>query len=221
MIRPFFPNPILFGFELIFSTFIILLCLIIYFKTKEAFKLTKHRGIEYFRKTFLFLAFAYLFRFISSALMIFSITNGIRFPRFLFGPLSLIFVSYFSTMAIIYLFLSISWKRLNWKGARFIVPIIAVMISLVAFFSREPLIIILIQAVLIVSAAILSFKLHKKSAKFSKLSAIYILLFIFWMIGLAPLSARRPFPHEFVLIIHALSFIIFMIILYKVHKWLK
>jgi len=221
MIRPFFPNPILFGIELIFSIVIILLCLIIYSKTKEAFKLTKHKGIEYFRKTFLFLAFAYLFRFISSVLMIFSIANGFRLPRFLFGPLSLIFVSYFSTIAIIFLFLSASWKQIKWKYTGFFSHVLAAIIALLAFVSREPVIIISCQAILLLITALFSFSLHKRSKKFSKLFVIYLLLFIFWIFGLAPLSSRRFFPREWILIIHIISFVIFITIFYKVHKWLK
>ena len=220
-LRPFFLNPQIFGIELAFSIIIILLCLVIYFKTKEAFKLTKHKGIDYFRKTFLFLAFAYLFRFVSSILVLSRITLDLRFPRILMGPLSLIFVGYFSTMAIIYLFLSTSWRKLRWKSIRFIVPIVAIIISLAAFLSREPLILISCQAILILFTGILSFKLHKKSTKFSKLFAIYILLFIFWMAGLVPLSSRWFFPRSWILIIHIISFAIFITIFYKVHKWIK
>lgn len=221
MIRPFFPNPWIFGIELLFSVVIILLCLIIYFKTKEAFKLTKHKGIEYFRKTFLFLAIAYLLRFISSALVLYGLTNGIIFPRFLFGPVSLIFISYFSTMAIISLFLSTSWKQIKFKHINFFSHSVAAIIALLAFVSREPIIIISCQAVLLLITALFSFSIHKKSKKFSKLFAIYMLLFIFWIFGLAPLSSRRFFPRESILIIHIISFVIFITIFYKVHKWLK
>jgi hypothetical protein len=222
MIRPLFGfGPWVFGVELVFSLIIIFLCLVIYFKTREAFKLTKHKGIDYFRKTFLFLVFAYLSRFISSILIIFGIKNGIRFPRVFFGPLILIFVGYFSTMAIICLFLSTSWKQIKWKHTGFFSHIVAAIVALLAFASREPIILISCQATLLLVTAVLSFKTHIKSKRFSKLFAIYILLFIFWIVGLVPLSSRGFFPREWIFFIHPLSFIIFIIIFYKVHKWLK
>lgn len=211
-------NPLVPFTESLFSLVIIILCLIIYFKTKEVSNLTKYRGIEYFRRTFLFLALSYLFRFFSR---IPSIIFDIPHYRAFFMLLGLIFVSFFSTMAIISLFLSISWKHIRWRYVDVIAPIVALLVSISAFFTREPLILILSQAFLLILTAILSFRVHKKSNKFSKLFTTYVLLFLFWIIGLFPLSTRCFFPGELVIFIHIIAFIIFLLIFYKVKKWVK
>ena len=218
MIRPMF-NPIAFGTDFIFSIILIVLSFIIFYKTKQVSDLTKHKGISYFRKTFLFLALAYISRLISSMLILLRINLDIaRFPLI---PISFIFISFFSTMAIIYLFLSISWKELHGKYIDIISMIIVLIISIIVFILREPLILIICQAVLLILTAGLSYKLHKKSNKFSKLFVIYILFFIFWILGLAPLSSKRLIPHGLGYLAHLLAFIVFLIIFYKFHKWVK
>ena len=46
------------GTEIVYSFVIIVCSLMIYFGTKELYKLTSHKGIKYFRQSFLFFAFA-------------------------------------------------------------------------------------------------------------------------------------------------------------------
>ena len=221
MIRSPFANPWIMGVELAFSAIIIALCLIIYFKTKEAFKLTKHKGISYFRNTFIFLALAYLFRLFPMIFMLSSIATDVRPSRFMMVPFSMVFISFFSTMAIISLFLSTTWRKFGSKYTRLAAPIIALIISILAFLSREPLILISCQATLLLLTAVLSLKFHRRSSKFSKLFTIYILLFLFWILGLIPLSSRRLIPHEYTFAAQIVSFFIFITIFYKVHKWIK
>ena len=50
------------GSEIIYSFVIIVCSLMIYFATKELYELSKHKGIKYFRLSFLFFAIAYFFR---------------------------------------------------------------------------------------------------------------------------------------------------------------
>ena len=103
MIRPIL-HPFLFGGEL-FSIIVITLCLVIYFKTKKVFDLTKHKGINYFRMAFLFLAIAYSIRLVSRILMLLGIVIDVYIlPGYLVFPAFLVLIGYSSTMAIIYLF---------------------------------------------------------------------------------------------------------------------
>ena len=44
--------------ELTFATIIVVASLIIYLRTKELYELSEHKGIKYFRNTFLFFALA-------------------------------------------------------------------------------------------------------------------------------------------------------------------
>jgi len=218
---PLTNNPVVFLSELAFTIVLIMLCLVIYFKTKELFGLTRYKGIDYFRKTFLFLAISYLFKFISTAIMLSTINSGFPMQRSPLVPISLMLVSYFSTMAIIYLFLSFSWKNIKLKYISLFAPVLAALISVFAFISRESLIVVSCQALLLLFAGIFSHAVHKKSKEFSKLFAIYILLSIFWLIGLVQLSPRRFFPPGLNFIAQLISFIILIAIYYKVNKWVK
>ena len=51
------------GAELIYSFVIILCSLLIYFETKELYELSSHKGIKYFRRSFLFFGIAYFVRY--------------------------------------------------------------------------------------------------------------------------------------------------------------
>ena len=65
----FVPEPIVLQpvmIEAIYSAAIVAICLIIYFKTREIEKLSSHKGVTYFRLTFLHFAISYLFKFITS-----------------------------------------------------------------------------------------------------------------------------------------------------------
>ena len=216
---PLTHSPFVFLSELAFTIALILLCLVIFLKTKELFGLTRYKGIDYFRKTFLFLAISYLFKFISTAIM--RSEMNFQMQRSPLVPVSLMLVSYFSTMAIIYLFLSFSWKNIKLEYINLVAPVLAALISVFAFFSREPLIVVSCQALLLLFAGIFCHAVHKKSKEFSKLFAIYILLSIFWIIGLVELSPRRFFPPELNFIAQLISFIILATIYYKVNKWVK
>jgi hypothetical protein len=213
-------NPIIFGSELVISTIIAMLCFIVYFKTKDVFHLTKHKGIGFFRKTFLVLGIAYFFRLL---MMLFRSSKhkafGVQGPSIF--PSCLVIVSYLSTIAIMYLFLSTSSKKIRWKHTELTLHLIAVAIAIVAFITKEPLIVIICQAIILIFTAIFSFKIHKHSKKFSKLFVIYILLFFFWITGLIPLTSRRFLPHELTLFTQLIALAIFVAILYKVHKRLK
>ncbi|MBU0457570.1 MAG: hypothetical protein KKD75_05490 [Nanoarchaeota archaeon] len=218
---PLMFNPTILYAEVIFSVILVTLCLIIYYKTKETFELTQHRGVGYFRKTFLFFAFAYAFRLITRIIFI----TGLNFdwfihPRNFMGVFTLVFVGYFSTMAIFYLFLSSTWKKLKWKNTIYF-HLIAFLIAFISFFMREPFILISCQATLLAIVGVISYKLSKKPEKFSKLFVVYVLLILFWIFGLIPLTSRWIFPREMNFIVQIISLVIFAIIFYKVIRWTK
>jgi hypothetical protein len=64
------PNPEFLILETVFTLVALVLGLLIYFKTKESYELTKHPGIRYFRDAFLFLGLSYLLRFLFSAVFL-------------------------------------------------------------------------------------------------------------------------------------------------------
>ena len=105
--QPLLPPLEFLSIEILYSVIVILLCILIYFKTKEVYDLSKHKGIKYFRNTFLFFGMAFFFRLIPVSLI---------FSRNIAKPLlqiSLFLVSYFSILAILSLLSSIIWKKLD------------------------------------------------------------------------------------------------------------
>lgn len=219
MLRPNF-NPWMFSSEFVFSIVVIVLCFIIYFKTKDAFNLTQHKGIGFFRKTFLFLALAYMFRYVLRLHFLTRIFD-LALPPFYVQPITLLISSYFSTMAIFYLFLSLTWKRLKLKYMNWLAHIIALIIAISSFLTGEPLFVIVCQAILLIATAIFSLRLSKKSHKLSKLFTIYVMLFFFWILSLLPFTTRRILPMEVNYVTQIISFILFIMVFIKVSKWIK
>lgn len=217
----YFFNPAFFGVEIILTLLIAVLCLLIFFRTKDVFALTKHKGIQYFRNTFLFFALAYIFRLVLVLIQLSMIHFEWYAPRWIMMPLSMVLTTFLSTLAIISLFLSTSWKKMESKWPVYVLYLAVLIILLLSFITRELLIPVVLQALLLVFTAVVSYSVHKKSGKFSRLFVIYILLFLFWIVGLIPLINMRPFPFEFNIISQAMSIAIFTIIFYKVNKWAK
>jgi hypothetical protein len=213
MIRPMFPIS-----ELLLSILIIIFCFVIYFKTRELFNLTKHRGIYYFRIAFLFLGISYFIRLGFRLFNVFSITS---LPSEFMFPIFLVTTGYFSTFAIISLFLSVSWKRFRWSSAKYPIHAMAMLTAVLAFLSKEPLVLIIAQASLLLLTAVFAYLNHKHSKKGSQLFAYYVLLFIFWIVSLAPFSPRHILSHESFFILHLIPIAVFSIIIYKIYKWLR
>jgi len=213
---PYMFNPLLFGMELLFALIIFLLCLIIYFKTKESYELTKHKGIRFFRDAFLFFGISYLVRF---SFMLSRMFFDIRLFRGNLGALFILLLGYLSTIAIFYLGLSIIWKKFNTKYLIIFSHIIAVLLAIISFITRSHHILIYIQSIILMVAVILMFINHKK--KKSSIKIIYILIFIFWLINLWAIAPGKVLSMEYKIFFHLISVGLFGIVYYKISKWLK
>lgn len=206
--------------ELSYTLIVVFLCFTIYYKTREIYDLTKHEGINYFRITFLFFGFAYIFRFISVLLKLMVITFDIDFPRQIFGIFSLVLIGYFSTMAILSLTYSILWRKLPIKHIFLLFNVIAVLISSIAFISRSSFILTLAQAVLLIfTTIIITYYIISKSRKISRLYILYILFFLFWIVNLIALGPRRLLPIEIQTVFQIISIFVIGIIYHRVAKW--
>jgi len=213
-------DPTRLAVELVYTLIVVFLCFTIYYKTREIFGLTKHEGIKYFRITFLFFGLAYISRFISVLLKLMVVTFDIYFPIHIFGIFPLLFIGYFSTMAILSLTYSILWKKLHIKHTFLLFNVIAVLISGIAFFSRSPSILILAQAVLLIfTSIIIAHYIFSNSRKISRLYILYILFFLFWIVNLIALGPRRLLPIEIQTVFQVISIAVIGIIYYKVAKW--
>ncbi|MBW2973740.1 hypothetical protein KY346_05070 [Candidatus Woesearchaeota archaeon] len=216
---PMFHNPMWFATEVVYTLVVLFLCFLIYFKTRELYDLTKHKGIYYFRNTFLFFGLAYVFRFIFGLIrMTDRWVDIIHIPRWAMMPAMILFTGYFSTMAILYLIYSTAWKRISSKEFFIVANILAVLIAVAAALS--PPIFLITQAVLLVVAIVLSLILRKK-AKLSKTALLYFLLFAFWIISLILVVPGRALNFETRIALEVISVALFGILYYKVSKWTK
>jgi hypothetical protein len=204
--------------EIIYSFVIIVCSLMIYFGTKEIYKLSSQKGIKYFRLSFLFFALAYFFRsFIKIALFYFK-KNELRNILPVFGSVTLFIFMYFSSMAIFYLLYSVMWKKWKSKSTIYLFHLTAIIFATTITFFRNQLIYFLINILLFIFILITVFISYKQSKKKSiNLYIIYLLLFVFWILNILDILILN-FLRTTQLLIYLFSLGIFLLILYKVIK---
>lgn len=217
---PFIENFAALGFssEIIYSFIIIVCSLMIYFGTKELYELTDYKGIRYFRTAFLFFAIAYFFRsFIKFILVYFDIQRILDLSPRILGAFTLLIFLYSSSMAIFYLLHSIIWKKWNHSKLKIcLFNLLAIIIAVAGTFFEDNLIYFSLNFVLLLFAGfilLIAYKDYKN--KKGNLFAIYLLLFIFWILNIIDILLPKFFE-MYNLIIYLASISIFMAILYKV-----
>jgi hypothetical protein len=217
-----FFSPIKMNTEIIYSLVILILCLMIYFKTREAYRLTKHKGIELFRYTFLFFGLAYA----SRLFLYFTIMNTapirhiLRYGRTIM-PVSSLLSAYFSTMAILYLIYSLVWKNIKTEHFLTIANTTALVIAVIAFASRSPILVSMIQLSLIGFMIIIIMNPQEKLKKKTHSKTLYLLIAIFWLLNLFVLEPRKLIPFELNILLQIISIGLFITIYYKVAKLIK
>ena len=131
---------------LVYSVIVIFLCFIIYAKTKELYSLTKHKGIGFFRNTFLYFGLAFSFRLLFTFFHLSRYSMDFYNPLHYVMPFALVIIGYLSTMAIFSLTLSSLWKKIKQTG--YMTHIIAVAIAVLVFFTRSTELLIITQLAL-------------------------------------------------------------------------
>ncbi|MBC8494928.1 hypothetical protein H8D36_02125 [archaeon] len=216
-----FFDPWNFGTQIVYTIIIFIICFLIYFKTKEAYSLTKHRGIKYFRDAFLFFGLAYLVRFLMEIVFFSTRGSHLFIPRFYLFPIILMLIGYLSTIAILNLVFSISWKKINNHYLLLVGHIIAVVLAVVTFLTRSHDILAYLQLALLIVALVINFVSKKKKKKFCKNNVLYTLILIFWVVNLWIILPRKFLSLELKLVFEIVSLVVFIIIYFKVLKWLK
>jgi len=223
------PRPEMFasnmGIEILYSVIIISVCLIIYFSTKEIYKLTSHKGVKYFRNTFLFFAIAYSFRFLARpfAFML-QLFETIKISPLLSRTVILIVFVYASTMALFYLIYSILWKKLDKTilSKNYLLHLAALILAIIAVFVK-PELFLLFQLVAIIFTSVIVYLDYNKSKEKKipyPLYIIYALLIIFWIFNI--LSTIIPnFFRTTQTLLYLISTVLFLIIFYKVITKIK
>jgi len=141
-------------------------------------------------------------------------------PRRMFGPLVMVPTGYLSMMAIFYLAYTAVWKKIKYEDFLIFSNFLAVLVSLVAFISRSHILLTSLQLVLLVLTILISYRKHRKKKK-THARALYLLISIFWLINLLLIGPRRFLPFEIKVLFQLISIFVFIIIYYKVRKWIK
>jgi hypothetical protein len=207
------------GMELVYVFVIVLCSLLIYFGTREIYLLSSHKGIKYFRLSFLFFALSYLFRFIIKSIMfLFAPRQIASFSPFLSGPIMQILFLYFSSMAVFYLLYSVLWKKIEKNRISiYLFHILAVVIAIVTTILNNSLFYLLINIILFLFVLIVFFvnsQTQKKKSK-NNLGIIYFLLLLFWLLNIIDILIPTAMK-SFQILIYLASISIFLSILYKV-----
>jgi hypothetical protein len=203
--------PHLAGIEFVYALLVIAFCLIIYFKTKELYELTNHKGIQYFRNAFLFFALAYATRFLT---MFFRVSmENLRGTRTLF-QFGFLFFTYASSMALLYLLYSMLWRKSTTKfPVEYLLHGMGLLVPLIIFFVKGKFIFLITQIFILVFAILILVTFMNK--KKGKLYSTYLFLFIFWIVNVLAMSLPR-FMLSIKILIYLSSVGIFFIILHKV-----
>jgi hypothetical protein len=212
-----------FGTEVIYSFVIIVCSLMIYFGTKELYELSSHRGIKYFRRAFLFFAFAYFFRsFIKLIIFYFNVQGLFQISPKVLSPIisqgTLLFFMYFSAMAIFYILYSVIHRKIGEKII-YLFHALALVFAVFGVFSPNPLSYLISNLVLFIIAIsiVLISYYSKPKNRTHNFYAIYLLLSFFWILNIVDIVIPSFFQmYQFIVYIVSLG--IFLLILYKVLK---
>jgi len=211
--------------ELVYSLIIILLCFWIYYKMKEVYTLTSHKGIGLLRNSFLYFGLAFAVRFIIITvvgLIKFNIKFNTESSNIMMLSTLIILLSYFSTMAIFSLTVSSLWYKSKHKFHSYQFHILALLVASIAFITKFFWILILSQFILMIISIASIFLNHKKTKNVNSLLIIYSLLFIFWLLSLLLLKPGLWLGYlEFKIPVYLIAIGIFSYIAYRINKWKK
>jgi len=203
---------------------VMLSCLIIYLKTSEIYKLTSHKGIKYFRMTFLFFGISYFLRFFTKMFLLGLIFTGTALHVRQFISLTSLLLLYTSFMATLYLLYGLSRKRLGkiLPETTDILHVIAILLSAIIVFLGIPIILIAIILVLLLYLLFVGFSDYMKSKKkaSSQFYIVYFLLILFSMLNTVDILIPDVFG-VIQTLIYIFSISLFLLILYKVLKILN
>jgi hypothetical protein len=216
--RPPMPQLSIFA-DFAYFLAIFLLGLNIYIQTRKMHDFSFHRGIRYFRNSFIYFSLIYLFRFIVLNLQV---LNGSTAPDSINAVQSicLFLVIYFSFLSILSLVSSFSWKKYRFISDNRL-SLFSLFLSVIAFFAKLPSILLVIGIVAAVFLLLKAQDNHKMKHKIlTPLFIVYVLLVFFILFDLLP-TTQELVPFEFRLAGYIASVCIFIYINLKVRKVLE
>lgn len=207
-----------------FTVAAVVLCFLIYLKTRGVYELTKHEGVKHFRDAFLFFGLAYLVRFLLGIAMLSAFAFDFFNPHVAFEafePFFILLMGYFSTVATIYLVLGSLWKKFDNKFLLAACHGTAIALSVVSFVSRSHVLLLALQCILLAAAFVIGLALPKPERKFSRTKILYFLVAGLWLVNLLALEEARPIPFEAGVLFQAVSLAVFVVIYLRIAKWVK
>jgi len=206
------------GIELIYFIAIVAMSLYIYFKSREIFNLTKHKGVDYFSNIFLFFSLAYLLRLFAIFSMMSHEIIGIDILRLTFG-LDFLLMGYFSTVAIIYLILSSMHGAIKKKfePPESLIHVSAIVFSLFVLMTQSSAVMLMAQVLIILISAVLMLIMSKEKSKTFTINKFsFFLLFGFWALSTIVLMVELPFIAK--LLLYAISAAVFTSFFLRVRR---
>jgi len=218
------PKPVsVVAIEATYSSIIFVVCILLFYKVREIYKISEYKGFYLFSNTFLYLGLAYFVRFgvsfllISSKILDLELSFGGVRSLILF---SLTFMVYLSSVAILYLISSLIWKWINVATNDLLIHLTAILMAIVPVLFKSIHLFVALQVLLIfalIVAIFVNYK-HREVSKryFKQAYAVYLLMFIFWILNFSLLL--RIIPPKLKGVIYLLSLLTIGVIAYKVFR---
>ncbi|MBI4053194.1 MAG: hypothetical protein HY394_04105 [Candidatus Diapherotrites archaeon] len=213
--------------ELAFFLLVAVLCIVIYFRTREIYSITQHRGLHYFRNTFLYFFLAYFFRLAHAAIVLFQdkpdfFASGGFFAARGFFAVNMLFFGYFSTMALLSLAMAFAVRLVDYSDNRInlAMQVVSLVVAVALFATRfYPLLIALPIIVLALFALAFAVKPSAGKKFFSPNKLTYSLLVVFWALSLIALGFWLP--PEARVGLYLVSAAVFLSVFLRVNKRLE
>jgi hypothetical protein len=210
--------------ESLFLLVVFICCAVIFYRTYSVFQLTEHKGIKYFRSIFLHFGLAYFFRLVHFFLLGLRDFTNIPAPEILLN-INLFFVSYFSTMALFSLFMTIlyKFKKIDSHVPHVTIHVVSVLFAVFFAVTNSLISLVIFQTLLIILCVLLfpiAYLRGSRKGLFNQNNITYLLLIVFWALSLVAFSGRLiPFVGK--VIFYIFSAAIFLWITQRVTRRLS
>lgn len=213
--------------KVIYGLIIVAICVIIVLKTDRLFRLSMHKGIQYFRNAFFFFGIGFFVRFFLCSAFCATFTQSSQ-------PLFRFLFEYFLIMAGFFLLYSLLWKKVETPKTEYssslfnskilVFYVMALVIVFLDYLWGTFYLMFISQIILFSFASVISYTNYTHNGrhhKFLKFYFIAMLLSLFaWVLnGLAP--AILNWNPMSLITIYSLNIIIFLMFLYGVVRVTK
>jgi hypothetical protein len=205
----------LLSYELVCAFIIVILCLSLYKIVRNLYVLSDHRGLKLFSNTFLFLGIATVSRLLH-ILIIREYGTRLILEYGLLAKSGLIFHSFFSTLAILYLFATIFTRKFDYDRYLWVISLVSVFIAVftssglrLSFINSSSYLLILHFTLLVVSIIYLL----RDYAKLNRIKFLYLAMAFLWVAQTVVLYFNSFYTLRVIL-----NFCIVGILLYVLYK---